>query len=154
MWLAPKLKHRIEIQRPEQSSNTSGGFDRTYTTLTTVWAGMEERSNLLSFIQGQYIRGVQTGEADTHEFIVRRSAVYFDLNKEFDKSFSSAFDIISDLNPLKSDNFIFLQGNSGSSTSGRRFRINRARVDDNHKEYVKIRTTEIEEVGTGWPDSL
>lgn len=152
MWLAPKLKHRVEIQEPVQTGNLSGGFDRSYTTLVTIWAGIKEDTDLVSSVRGMYIRGTQTIDEGTHEFTVRRAAVYYSLNNAFNKEFSNAFDNINDLNPLKSDNFIFLQANSGSSTSGRRFKIIRTRVDDSNKEFVKIRVKEIEEIGTGWPE--
>ena len=148
-WLAYKLKHRIQIQKVTQTENaTTGGFDRTYETLLTIWAGMKETSNYSQYVS--YVRGGEVEDkVATHEFIVRYAAIK-NLGKTFTSAFSSAFDSIEDLNPLKSDVFIFLQ--NGSIVKGRLFRIVDAFRDDDRKEFFKFRVKEIEEKGTGYAE--
>ena len=148
-FLAPDLKHRIEIQKTvfdDDTPNLSGGFDRSYKTLTTVWAGIKGVKLFSDF--AAVIRGESLSDQDTHEFKVRFSSVE-KLGSEFDASFSADFDSIPDLNPLKSDYFIFLR--AGSSVKGRRFKIVRLRRDENHREFLLFRCREVEEVGTGFP---
>ena len=148
MNLAYKLKHRIQIQRAIQTPNNSGGYDRTYETLLTVWAGLNELTNLTSY--AKYIRGEAiTDKTPTHEFKVRKVAVQ-NLGQETTKAFSTAFDSIEDLMPLKSDYFIFLQ--QGSTVKGRLFQIIDLSRDENYNEYIKFRAMEIEEKGTGYPE--
>lgn len=146
-WLAPKLKHRIQLQKVVQDPNIFGSFDKEYETLTTIWAGMKETTNNDRFIET--IRA-QNSDIDidtpTHEFFVRYAAVK-SLGKAFTSGFSSGMDSIEDLNPLKSDYFIFLQ--SGSSIKGRLFQVLDAKRDDDRKEWFKFRAIEIEERGTG-----
>ena len=147
-WLAPKLKHRIQIRKAVFPENdTTGGFDRSYETLLTIWAGIRETSDY-----GRYISSIRGETVDdklvTHEFIVRYIAVK-NLGKAFNSGFASGFDSIEDLNPLKSDHFIFLQ--NGSAVKGRLFRIVEMKRDDDRKEWFKIRCKEIEEQGTGAP---
>lgn len=151
-FLTPKLKHRIQIQEAIQDPNSVGGMDRSYSTLITVWAGMKEDSEFITGVRGRYVRGTQTEDVDTHEFLVRFSAVFYDLNKEYGDGFSTAYDNINDLNPIKSQNYIFLLASPGASNKGRRFRITRTRRDDSNKEFVKIKAMEIEESGTGWSE--
>ena len=148
-FLAPKLNHRIEIQKAvfdKDTPNLSGGFDRDYETLTTIWAGIKEVRIFSDY--AAIIRGEATGSEESHEFIVRMSAVE-NLGAAFTKGYSEGFDSIADLNPLKSDYFIFLK--VGSSVKGRRFQILRLRRDEVHREFLLFRCTEIEEVGTGHP---
>ena len=154
-WLTPKLKHRIIVKEGKLTPNDDGGFDTEYTDLVTVWAGMSEQSDFMRAMQGssaksEYTRGVQTEDTiETHSFIVRRVAVK-SLGASFTNAFSTGFDSIEDLNPLKSQYFVFLK--SGSATKGRRFRIRRIKLDDKHKEYIMFKATEIEESGTGYGD--
>lgn len=145
-WLAPKLKHKIQIRKAVQDENDiTGGFTRSYETLTTVWAGIRETSEY-----GRYISSVRGEAVDdklvTHEFIVRHVAVK-NLGKAYASGFAAGFDSIEDLNPLKSDHFIFLQ--NGSAVRGRLFQIVDAKRDDDRKEWFKFRCKEIEEHGTG-----
>ena len=145
-WLTPKLKHRIQIRKGVQTANnTTGGLDRSYEILTTIWAGIRETSDY-----GRYISSIRGENVDdkivTHEFIVRYVAVK-NLGKAFGSGFASGFDSIEDLNPLKSDHFIFLQ--NGSAVKGRLFKIIETKRDDDRKEWLKIRCKEIEEQGTG-----
>jgi len=146
-WLTPKLKHRIQIQKPTQTPNdTTGGFDRGYSTLTTVWAGMEEMTDYNKYTS--YIRGGNTDEkVSTHKFFVRYSAVK-NLGKSFTSAFSGGYDSIEDINPLKSDMFIFLQ--TGTNVKGRLFQIVDILRDNDRKEWLKFQVKEIEEVGTGY----
>jgi head-tail adaptor len=144
-YLAPKLKHRIQIQIPTLTENNDGGFDRGYTTITRIWAGIKELSDY-----SRYIRHVQTTNDETHEFIIRLSAVK-NLGKEYSSAFSTAYDSTPDFNPIKSDYFIYLDDNSPLSI-GRRFRIMTMKRDDNFQTYIKIRVIEIEEAGTGFPE--
>lgn len=149
MRLAYKLKHRIDIQESVQTPNDDGGYDRSYTTLATVWAAMENVSFYESNLK--FIRGENDSDQKnpTQKFTVRWSAVK-NLGKQFTSAFSSDFNSISDLMPLKSDMFVFLH--QGSSYKGRLFQILDITRDENNKEYIKFRTAEIEEHGTGYPE--
>jgi hypothetical protein len=129
-----------------QTENADGGFDRTYTTLGTYWAGLKEVSLQASYIMA--IRGQNTNENITHEFIVRRESVK-NYGKSVTSGYSSGFNNIADIAPLKNDYFIFL--NEGSTIKGRLFRIKGIKRDEDRKEYIKIMVEEIEERGTGWP---
>lgn len=142
-WQAPKLRYRVQIRKGVQSDNVFGGFDRSYETLITVWAGLKRLSDYST-----YIRGVQTDDKETHEFIVRFFAVE-DLGKEFTSAFGDSFNKQADSNPLKSDYFIFLQ--EGSTVKGRLFRIRRIQRDEKRREFLIIKAEEIEEQGTGYP---
>lgn len=142
-YLVPKLNKRIQIKMPIQTENSDGGFDQTYLTLTTVWAGIENISD------GQYIRSIQSEEKITHAFLIRHVAVE-NLGKAFTNGFDSGFESIADLNPIKSDWFIFMQ--SSSSVKGRLFRVRRSKNKDERNIYLKIYCEEIEEQGTGISD--
>jgi len=145
-WLAPRLSERIEIRMATQTPNDAGGMTRGYTILTTIWAGLEPIA--LTTAQAAYIRGEQISDIETHEFIVRRDAVS-SLGRGFGKAFGDGFDSIEDLAPLKSEWFIFLKK---GTTKGRIFRISRI-VDNNERgEFLKIKTMEVEEIGTGYPE--
>jgi hypothetical protein len=148
-WLVPKLRKRVEIREATQTPNDAGGFDRGYTTLLTVWAAFKPVT-FGTFLQTAYIRGVQTQDVLTHEFIVRRVAVQ-NLGSEFSSAYGTGYDSIGDLNPLKGDNayFLFLQRNS-SSAKGRMFRVKRIEDNMEREEYIKLMATEIEEQGTGY----
>ena len=145
-WLAPKLRHRIQIRKGVQAENSiTGGFDRSYETLTTIWAGIRETTDYSRYVST--IRRETTDDKPvTHEFTVRYVAVK-NLGKAFASGFASGFDSIEDLNPLKSDYFIFLQ--NGSTVKGRLFEIVEMKRDDDRKEWFRIRSKEIEEQGTG-----
>lgn len=142
-WLASELRERIQFREPVQTANsTSGGFDRSYTTLVTVWAGFKPLN------KGYYIRGEQIDNDATHEFKVRRSALTT-LGKSYSKGFSNGFDSVTDLNIVKSNFFIFVK--KSTATKGRLFRIRRIEDVKERREYLRIDATEIEEVGTGYP---
>jgi head-tail adaptor len=141
--LASRLRKRVQFRIAVQTPNTtSGGYDRSYTTLATVWAGFKP------LVKGRYIRGEQIINDATHEFEVRRSAVTT-LGKSFSKGFSSGFDSVTDLNIIKSDFFMFVQ--SSSTVKGRLFRIRSIEDVKERREFFKIDATEIEEQGTGYP---
>ena len=148
-FLAPKLRHRIQIQKPTQTPNEeTGGFDRGYSTLTTVWAAMEEMTDYNKYTS--YIRGGSTDEkVSTHKFFVRYVAVK-NLYKSFTSAFSGGYDSIEDINPLKSNLFIFLQ--NGTNIKGRLFQIVDISRDDERKEWLKFRTKVVEEQGTGYAE--
>lgn len=141
-YLAPRLRKRIQFRQAVQTPNTTtGGYDRSYTTLTTVWAGFKP------IRKGYYMRGVQTENDATHEFEVRKSALSV-MGKAFSKAFSTAFDSSTDLNIVKSNFFIFVQHNSTSV--GRSFRIRTIENKNERDERYLIEATEIEELGTGY----
>lgn len=148
MWLAPKLGRKIQILKSVQTENEDGGFDITYETLLTVWAGIEPvKTGFNKYIQA--IRGETISNIETHEFIVRKSAVW-KLGQETAKSFSAAFKSMGDIAPIKSDMFIFM--NEGSSVKGRLFQVTSIMRDEERDEYLKFRCMELEEHGTGYPE--
>ena len=106
-WMADKLNKRIQIRKGVQTPNSNGGYDRSYTTLTTIWAGLNEVSGTFrNFVE--VIRGESISAYDTHEFLVRNSAIK-KLGQGFEeKGFSDGFDAIEDISSVKSDYFIFL----------------------------------------------
>ncbi len=147
-FLTPKLRHRIQIRQADQTGNDFGGFDRSYTTLTTIWAGINAlKTEFREFVE--IIRGQSLDLAPTHEIVVREIAVR-NLGISYGKGFDTGFDSIADLNPLKSDYFIFLE--EGSAVKGRLFKIMKILRDEVRREYIRFRVMEIEEHGTGWPE--
>lgn len=168
-WLAPKLRHKIQLLKGIQTPNAIGGFDLTFQLLTRIWAQTKVFFEDSSTGGIAIVRGVGISDLETHEFKVRYSAVIgitergltdafspsefssyasAGLSKEFDKSFDSQFDSVIDMDPVKSDYFIFLE--SGTRTKGRLFRINRIVRDENFKEYLKIKCYLIDERGVGY----
>ena len=146
-WIVKDLNRRIDIKRAIQSSNSSGGFDRSYTTLVSVWAGIETVSYKSS--GNKYIRNVQVNDIITHIFKIRRVGLT-SIGKEYTKAYSIAFDSMSDLNLLKSNCFIFMK--RYSSSKGRLFKIKDVinyKEDDN---YYLVSVTEMEEHGTGFSE--
>lgn len=141
-WLVPKLRERVQVGKPTQTPNSDGGFDFDFDTLLTIWAGLKPVT------PGQYIRGEQIGEGITHEFTIRRMAVA-SLGRTFGRGFSSGFDSIEDLAPLKRDYFLFMQ--RGSTVKGRLFRIKDVKDNDERREYLRVQAGEIEERGSGDP---
>ena len=144
--LVHELRKQVQVVKPIQTPNVSGSFTRSYETLLTVWMGMKALSH------ATYIRGVQADiEAGkfTHEFKCRKEAVDR-LNSEFTAAYTSAFDIMGDLMPLKSDYFLLVE--KGSTVKGRLFRIKRIMDKDERGEYLSLLTEEIEEKGTGYAD--
>lgn len=148
-WLVPKLRHRLQIKKPIQTPTDDGGLDQTYSTITTIWAGVREASknSYKAFVQA--IRGEQSNERETHEFIVRYNAIKY-LGRGYTVGFTGGFNKEYDINNIKADYFLFLQHKN--SSSGRLFRVMSIARDDERNEYMRIRAQEIEEQGTGWPD--
>jgi head-tail adaptor len=147
MWLTPKLSRRIDILKAIQTENENGGFDITYETLLTVWAGVASvKTGMLKYIEA--IRGETISQTETHEFIVRKSAVW-NIGKEVASAFSVAFKNMGDIAPLKGDMFIFMK--EGSTVRGRLFQIRSILRDEERNEFLKFRCIELEEHGTGYP---
>lgn len=149
-WLAPKLNKRVQVRIPIQTPNDSGGFDRSYDTVSTIWGGYKPKNST------RYIRGVQTvslspdnQNVGTHEFIIRRVAIDT-LGRQFGKGFGAGFDSIADLHPLKSEFFFFVQ--DSSTVKGRLFRIINITDNNEQKEFLKVDCKEIEETGTGYAE--
>jgi head-tail adaptor len=149
-WLSPKLNRQIQVRVPVNTANDSGGFTRTYTTVSTVWGGFNPVKN------ASYVRGSQTislsynnQERGTHDFMVRRVAID-SLGMEYSSAFSTAYDSIADLNTFKSEFFFFVE--VGSNVKGRLFRIINIMDNMEEKEFFIIRCEEIEEQGTGAPE--
>ena len=139
----------MEFQIGEQIHNDDGGFDISYSTITTVWAGIKQESDFLRATKlgtgGEYIRGEQTSDIETHEFLVRKTAV-MDLGRGYTIGFSIGFDSIADINMLKSQWFAFVQEESGSSYKGRRFRLKRIKFDENNKEFVIFKAKSVDDI--------
>lgn len=145
-WLAPELDKRIQIVKPVQSPNSiSGGFNRSYETLLTIWGGLKPLEYVRS--STQYIRGVQTTNDITHTVKIRKCGVS-SLGKAFSSAFSTGFDSIPDINSLKSDFFLFVQ--QRSTVKGRIFRVHNISNVREEGEYYSLQVEEIEEKGTGY----
>lgn len=166
-WLAGKLNKEIQIRQAVQTPNTSGGFDRSYELLLSVWAGIRP----IELVTGRpgYIRHVQTETGTTHEFIIRKVAIE-ELGKSFGDGFGNSFNSIDDINSLKTEFFIFMQKGDNDwegpfsrdfqksfdvyfgleAMKGRLFRIRNVINNDERDEYVKVYAEELEEHGTGF----
>lgn len=148
-WLTAKLKDRIQIRKGIQTDNTEGGFDRTYETLLTIWASVLPSSKF-KLNSAAYTRGSQTEWNNlTHTVIVRRIAISA-LGTAFSNAFGDGFDTISDLRPLKSEYFIFVE--RGTTTKGTLLRIHNIVDNDERREFLNLKCEEIEEQGTGFPE--
>ncbi len=143
MWLAPKLKQRIQIQKPIQTAKASGLTATTYETLATIWAAVEPVSDYL-----QAVRGVQNAETPTHKFKIRAVAISV-LGKAFEVGFDTGYKNMSDINQIKSDWFLFME--QGSTAKGTRYRIKGMQRDDSCHEFINILAKEYQEAGTGYP---
>ena len=144
-WMAPKLKHRVQIGEGVMTPNTTtGGFDFSFTSHLTCWAGVEKISDYI-----KAVRGVNTSGAPSHKFFIRRESVRY-LGRRFSTAFDTGFDTIEDLAPVKGDWFLLLE--AGSTIKGRRFRLVGVERDEIHKEYMRLAGEEMEEIGTGWPE--
>lgn len=158
-WLVPKLNRRVQLLKPTQTPNEDGGLDLVFgqpygsgfesegfdflAPMLTVWMGVVPIG-----VGGKYVRGEQVMENTTHEFVCRARAVS-NLGHEFSTAFNSGFKYMNDLNPLKSDYFLFMQ--KPSSVKGRLFRIQNVVNANERDEYMVILAEEIEERGTGYP---
>lgn len=158
-WLAPLLRERIQVRKSIETPNDEGGFDRSYEILLTIWGNIlplafsryqvaHEVSNYVRTTT-RYFRGMQTENTITHIITIRKVAVA-SLGTSFSTGYSSGFDTIQDLNPLKSDYFLFLQ--KGSTVKGRLFRIHMITNVEERGEYLQLSVEEIEESGTGYAE--
>lgn len=146
-WKAPKLRHRIQIRKALPLNNVFGGFDVSYETLLTIWAEIKDKSGSANYIKE--IRGVNSDVAEVADtiFTIRYESVRY-LGRAFSSAYSEDYDSIEDINPVKSDYFIFLQiGNNVNR--GRSYKILGTKRDDDRKEWLEIRCMEVEEKGTG-----
>ena len=91
-WLVSQLRERVQIRKAIQTPNEeTGGFDRSYELLGTVWAGIKPLSYKQSNLQ--YIRNVQIGKDITHSFIIRWPALR-SISRSFGSGFLITFDSI------------------------------------------------------------
>ena len=156
-FIAHKLKHRIQILEVNDEPNSAGGYTRAYNQLARIWAEVK-LINPNSIISGiANVRGVNISDSDSHEFVVRFSSAVGmvsgstkGLSREFDLAFSASFDSMLDTDPVKREYFIFLEDGAGNRTRGRLFKINRMQRDEVYKKFIKIKTTQMEEQGTGF----
>lgn len=147
-WMAPKLKHRIQIRTGEQLVvDDDEGFKQGYETLTTIWAELIDKTATSKYVKS--IRGSNIENNDVYDTIFRvRYVAVKNLGKSFSSGFSGGSDSIEDLNPIAGDYFIFLQvGNDASK--GRLFKVIGTGRDDDRKEWLRIYTYQVEEKGTG-----
>ncbi len=143
-FLAHKLRDRIQIRKTVDTANDSGGYDRSYETLATVWGECIPASDK---IVGSYIRGVQVNPSSTHIVKIRRVSIET-LGKEYSSGFDEGFNIFGDLNLVKSEYYLFVQ--RGSTVKGQSFRVLGMQDVKSRKEYLRISVEEIEEQNTGY----
>jgi hypothetical protein len=134
------LRYRIQLKKALQTPDSIGGFSRSYETLVSLWAGVEQ------ITPGQYIRGVQAGVNITHNIIIRSNSLD-SLFGEFSKAFNSAFKNV-DIHPLKSEFFIFIPVKS--DTEGNMLRVRKLIESGFHNSWITIMCEQIEQVGVGW----
>lgn len=140
-FYAKDLKYRGQIKKAINTPvSGSAKLSRTYETITTIWIGLK------SINYAEFIRSQEIGDILTHEMLMRKASVEL-LGIGMTPGFDSGFNSIADINMLKSDYFIFIEG--ATANRGRLFRIKGLQLDENNREYVKIKVQEIEEKGTG-----
>jgi len=142
-WLVPRLDKRVQILEPSQGEAEAGGFIQDYSTLKTIWMGVESVSHN-AYRRFSSIEGF--GNV-SHTFICRRNAVDT-LGVAFDSAFSTEMDSIADLNPLKSTFYLGME--QGNTIKRRIFKILRAMDVNEKREYLSFLCEEIEEQGTGF----
>ena len=162
-YLAHKLKHRIQILKPDQRPDF-WGIKTEYIRLLRLWAMVKERKG---FFGVEMIREVNINNAITHEIVVRHSSVIsiysstfgagFDeafaavdskgLGRQFSNAFGEGFDSHIDFDPIKSEYFIFVEGNT--AFRGRLFRIEKIQMDESNRELISLKCRETQERGTG-----
>lgn len=144
-YLASELKKRIAIKTPSQTPNDDSGFDRGYKTIKRVWGKIKAISDWAESIRGS---NVNDGRY-THEITIRKNAVER-IGIDFGKAYSSSYDSIPDLNPLKSNYFFFVE--NGSTSKGMLYRIDKTNVDEMFNETITYRVIQVEEQGTGFQE--
>ena len=150
-FLAHKLRDRFQVRRNVEAANsTTGGFDRSYETITTIWGNIKHITSQSKGIAAfsAYVRGTEVSEFATHIVKIRRVAVE-NLGKEYATGFASGFNIDGDLNVMKDEYFLFSQ--RGSTTKGNLYQIMGYEDVGSRREYLRLRVREIEEQGTGYP---
>lgn len=149
-FLAAKLRNRIKICDATQTpDSTDGTIDISYNVLLECWA---ELKTIGAYVRA--MRGVAAGSLGesgrygyaTHVFKIRKNSAQ--LGYAFSSGFSTAFDTIVDLNPVKNTMFIFLM--KDDNAKGRRFRVQAIRHDERFGEFLMIECEEEFEEGTGW----
>jgi hypothetical protein len=152
--LARNLKYRCVIQQLSKTPfdgdapgyyTTAPPIAETYTDLKTIWCYILPKQSITDFVET--IRGQSQEDAVTHEILVRWESVR-GLGAAFSAGFDAGFDTVKQINPIKSDYFLFVK--SGSDYRGRRFQVMETRWDERNHEYLRLRCKELEEVGTGW----
>ncbi len=143
-WTAPELRYQVQVREPVQTEEDEGGLILAFTTLKTIWAGITAVS------PNKYVRysSVEDFDSISHEFLVRRSSVD-DLHTGYTKGYSSGYNSVADLMPLKGTMYFFLE--QGSTAKGRLFKIQRPMDEDERRENLLILCEEVEERGTGNP---
>jgi head-tail adaptor len=132
------------VRETVQTEEDEGGLDLEFTTLKTIWAG------IIAVSPNKYVRysSVMDFDSISHEFLVRRSAVD-DLHTSYSSGYSTAYDSIPDLMPLKGTMYFFLE--QGSANKGRLFKIQRPMDQNERRENLLILCEEVDERGTGNP---
>lgn len=146
--MIPRLNQRIEICSPVQTPESDATISTAYSTLLSCWAMLKPISEYVRAIRGSnagtFGEYGKYGTA-THIFTIRKNSAQ--LGDAFAGGFSSSFDAVIDLNPVKVDMFIFLLK---GDNKGRRFKIHGLRHDERWSEFIKIEAEEQYEEGTGW----
>ena len=71
-WTPAKLNKRISVAKASLDPSSSGGFNRGYEVVATVWASLDP----LSFREsnGMYVKDSQVNEKPTHTVLMRKDA--------------------------------------------------------------------------------
>ena len=163
--VAKKLKERVRIVQPVKSANSAGGFDRSYSSVSQIWAEVipiaQASRDIAHFAAST--RGVQVNSVATHKMKVRRIAVD-GIGSSFAAGFSRGFEISGNLQILKSEYYVLREreglgsfpsgiggGSELSDVVGNLYRILSGVDLNSDRELIEIRLMEIEEQGTGAP---
>lgn len=142
--LISKLNKRVEIQQLVQSGNSNASLKKTYVTIRTCWAGIEEDRNA-KYLQA--LAGVSVDDAkDVYKFIFRTASLY-PLMRAMSSGFDSGFKTGQDLVVMKNGLFILMQ--EPKTGIGKRFKVTGTKIDENSSEKVIARCQYVEEIGTG-----
>jgi head-tail adaptor len=168
-WMANKLRNRIQLKYAVQTPESSGGLDKTYVKLLRLWAEIiHMRTTSTNNMGYEAWRNVSADDVETHQFKVRYGSTisktvrafaggfddgydskYTDgLSRAFSLGYSTAFNSILDMDPIKANYFVFLE--NGSQIKGKLFRIRRIIFDEIHKEWILINCSAVDERGTGF----
>ena len=168
--VAKLLKERVRIVKPAKAIigavGTVGGFDRSYTVISEVWAEVkpiaQASRDIAHFAASN--RGTQVNSVATHKMKVRRVAVD-GLGAAYSTGFSRGFEISGNLQVLKSEYYVIREreglgsfptgiggGSELSDVVGNLYRILSGVDLNSDRELLEIRLMEIEEQGTGAPE--